>query len=253
MITTLPRIGLLWLSGWVVLSPSLVFARDLDEATSLYSQGVHAYFAGRVSDADSLLSRALGLNDQDPRIFFFRALSRLRMGRDADARGDMAVGAALEAARANRYAVGAALQRVQGSHRLLLEKYRREARAKAISVGAERARQRGEQMNARDVGAFREKVVIPLDELFRSGDPQALPAEEITRRAPSTLQPPVVPAQPAERPMSAPAAVGDDDDPFQDDAPQREAGPFPPPSPESSLPPDDSPTEEPADENPFDF
>jgi len=251
MMTTLRRIGLLWLSGWAILSPSLVLGRDLDEATNLYSQGVQAYFAGRAGNAESLLSRALEINDQDPRFYYFRALSRLRLGRDGEARRDMAAGAAREAGRANRYAVGAALQRVQGSHRLLLEQYRRDARSKAVSVGAEIARQRSEQMNARDVGAFREKVVIRLEELFRPGGPQALSAEEVARRATSVQQSPIVPAQPAQSVTPASAAAGEDDDPFQDDT-QPQAEPSPPPS-ESSSPPEAAPTEDDADDNPFDF
>jgi hypothetical protein len=252
MMTTLRRIGLLWLAGWTMLSPSLLHGRDLDAAADLYGRGVHAYFAGRVGDAESLLSRALVLNDQDPRLYYFRALSRLRLGRGDEARRDMAAGAAREAGRANRYAVGAALQRVQGSHRLLLEQYRRDARSKAATVGAEVARQRTEQMTARDAGAFREKVVIPLDELFRPGGPHALSAEELAGRAADAQQSRVVPVQPAESGVPA-AAVAAEDNPFEDDAPQSDVEPSPPSASESSPAPAAATDDDEADENPFDF
>ena len=60
------------------------------------------------------------------------ALTLLRQGRSDEARGDMLVGAALEAQQPRRYAIGAALERVQGGERLLLEGFRRNAHREAV-------------------------------------------------------------------------------------------------------------------------
>ncbi len=248
--TPLRSIGLLSLAGWAILSPGLAAGVERHTATSLYSRGVHAYFAGRASEAESLFSSALGLDDEDPRFRYFRALSRLRLGRQSEARTDMAVGAALEAARPNRYAVGTALQRVQGSDRLVLERYRREARSQAVTVGAEIARQRAEQMSARDAGAVREKVVIPLEELLRPGDPQALSAEEAARRAEMVRPAAAAPAVPGEVAPPATEAAAEDN-PFLDDTgPAREPAA---PRSEPTATPVAAPAADDAEDNPFDF
>jgi hypothetical protein len=248
------------MAGWAWLQPASAQARDADAAANRYGQAVHAYFAGRASDAESLLSRCLEQNGNDPRFYYFRALARLRMGRADEARRDMAEGAAREARRPNRYAVGAALQRVQGRDRLLLEQYRSDARAKAGTVGAEVARQRAEQMTARDEGALRQRVIIPLDELFRPGGPRPLSADEFARRAEQARYPQPVPAAaPAEieRPAPAgPAAAAvpapPEDNPFQDDSPQPQAEPPSAADSQSTPAPDAAPENE-SDDNPFDF
>src|SRR5262245_22599251 len=105
------RIKLLWivsglLAGGAILPATATHGQDLDAATVHYGDGVHAYFRGNASRAEESLSSAMALNSQDPRYYYFRALSLLRQGRTAEARGDMQVGAALEAQRPGRFAVG---------------------------------------------------------------------------------------------------------------------------------------------------
>src|SRR5687767_15304576 len=78
-------------------APAFVQGQDWGEASRLYSKGVHAYFAGRSTDAESYLSSALALETQDPRLYYFRALSLMRLGRMDEARGDIMIGASLEA------------------------------------------------------------------------------------------------------------------------------------------------------------
>jgi Tfp pilus assembly protein PilF len=109
-------------------TPSAAFARDWNAADMLYSRGVQAYFAGQDDEAEQYLTRAVQSNPNDPRPYYFRAMSRLRRGRDAEARQDMQAGAVVEARAPSRWAVGSALERVQGRDRLLLEDYRRRAR-----------------------------------------------------------------------------------------------------------------------------
>jgi hypothetical protein len=252
--TTMRRLSLFCFASWVAVSSQLAWGRGQETPADLYSRGVHAYFAGRPSEAESLLSRALATSDHDPRLFYFRALSLLQLGRDAEARGDMAVGAALEAERLNRYSIGAALQRVQGNHRLLLEKYRRQARSGAATVNDLAIRQRAQQIRARDAGALRNRVVIPLDELLRPGEPRALSADELARRAAAARQSNAAPAPPAEQP-SATSAAGEEnpDNPFGDDTaqPAIELEQAPPTAAELPTPPQADPAEEDAEDNPF--
>jgi hypothetical protein len=162
----------------------------------------------------------------------------------------MASGADLEAAHTNWYAVGAALQRVQGSDRLLLEKYRGEARLKAAQQRTEADRIRAEQLTAPDADAVRQRVVIPLDELLRPEGPQALPADELRRRMAVSHA-----SQPAVSESSAsPAAASTDaveDNPFVDDVPETplEAPAAQPVEADSSG--ELEPAEKSASENPF--
>jgi hypothetical protein len=178
-----------------------------DVASASYGRGVHAYFAGRYSDADAYLSQAQANELNDPRPYYFRALTLLRLGRSAEACEEFGVAASFEAEAPNRFAVGAALQRVQGSDRLLLEKYRRMARASVQSLKSQ-ARM-SDQQRTFDQEVLYQPVIVPLDEFLSEGRPRALSAEELARsvtaagaRAAATASTP-----------TAPAPI----DPFQDD------------------------------------
>ena len=103
---------------------------------AVYGRGVDAYFAGNSSEAEQLLGQAIGEFPDDPRPYYFRALTLVRAGRSDEARSDMEVGAMLEARHPKQFAIGSALERVQGGDRLLLEEYRRKGReAAAIDRG----------------------------------------------------------------------------------------------------------------------
>jgi hypothetical protein len=176
---TLLQRATLCLAALAIASPAAADVRDFPPTADAYGRGVHAYFAGRTAEAESLFTSALKIRPSDPRIWYFRAMSRLRMGRGDEARSDMATGADLEAERPGRYAVGTALLRVQGSNRLLLEKYRLDARKSA----AANRRPPLHQLPDADANVLRTKLVYPLDELLRPGGPRPLSAEEIARRA----------------------------------------------------------------------
>lgn len=133
--------------------------QDQNAASTFYGRGVHAYFAGQDKGAEYHLSLAIQSNPNDPRPYYFRAVSRLRQGRVSEARQDMQVGAAIETGAPGHWAVGSALQRVQGTNRLMLEQYRRRARRDA-------AIQRENRMRAR--------YDLPLIEPGRPADPQHL-------------------------------------------------------------------------------
>ena len=102
--------------------------------SDVYGRGVHAYFSDQASTADQYLSQVIDAGSTDPRVYYYRAMARLRHGQRYEAIDDMRIGAAYEArdpgAAGN---VGQALMRVQGSDRQLLEQYRRDARVAQAS------------------------------------------------------------------------------------------------------------------------
>ena len=142
------------------------------------------------------LSEALTFNSQDPRAYYFRALSLLRQGRVDEARGDMLVGAMVEAQSPQRYGIGMALERVQGPSRLMLEEFRCNARRDGAVQATTMTSAPAPQLitpQERDSGVLREKRVVPLEELLRPGGPQTFADEP--------AQPPTPPqaGTPAER------------------------------------------------------
>jgi tetratricopeptide (TPR) repeat protein len=205
--------------GLATLLPGVLRGQQHGELNRLYGQGVNAYFAGRSNEAESYLSQALALDAEDPRIYYFRALSLLRLGRLDEARGDMMAGASVEAQHPQRFAVGRALERVQGGHRLMLERYRWEARSRQVALKPAQPGQRvgrpRPQITSHDEHVLRQRVVIPLDQLLASGTPQPLSAEQLSRRTRQALEARPIPPQPAPE-AAVPAAASDD--PFRDDA-----------------------------------
>ena len=71
--------------------------QDASELRATYGRGVHAYFAGQVAQAEQLFSQAVEAGSTDPRLYYFRSMARLRLGRQFEAEDDMRVGSALEA------------------------------------------------------------------------------------------------------------------------------------------------------------
>jgi hypothetical protein len=245
-------LAVLFVLGLTMLVTEALLAQQSGELNRLYSQGVNAYFAGRSSEAESNLSQAMALAPEDPRIYYFRALSLMRLGRLDEARGDMVLGASMEAQHPQRFAVGKALERVQGGNRLILERYRREARSQQVALKPtqpnERVFQPAPQSIERDAHVLRRRIVIPLDRLLGPGSPQPLSAEELSQRSRRALEMRAIPPQPG---RDAAEAVVPTDDPFRDDAPspssdaaaatsERTAEPASPPEPEA----EDAPAEE---------
>ncbi len=109
----------------------------------LYGRGVHAYFDGDFEAAHRYLTDAVDGGTADPRVYFFRALTYQQLGRPDEAAADLTRGAELEVADVNNYyPVGRALQRIQGGQRLILERYRSEARLQQYQDAQQRRRQR---------------------------------------------------------------------------------------------------------------
>jgi len=119
--------------------PSWGWAQD-PVLSRLYGAGVHAYFGGDYIRAHELLTRAIKLGMEDPRVYYYRGLAYLKLGRPEEAEEDFRKGAEIEAKDFGIfYEVGRALERVQGRPRLLIEKHRFAART-AAKERAERLR-----------------------------------------------------------------------------------------------------------------
>ena len=117
-------------AGWVLLSSAPLLAQQEAILGQIYGNGVHAYFAQDYLKAHQLLTSAIDGRTQDPRCYYFRGLTLLKMGRPQDAEIDFQQGAKLEKSvdAPRPYNVARSLERVQGSDRSTLEQYRMEAR-----------------------------------------------------------------------------------------------------------------------------
>ena len=62
----------------------------------LYGNGVHAYFGQDYIRAHELFTQAIDGHTQDPRAYYFRGLTMLKLGRPQEADNDFKAGAKLE-------------------------------------------------------------------------------------------------------------------------------------------------------------
>ncbi|MCS7304084.1 MAG: hypothetical protein NZ602_03115 [Thermoguttaceae bacterium] len=162
--------------------------------SQLYGNGVHAYFAGKYEEAYEFFNSAIQAGTKDPRVYYFRGLTYLKLGRPEEAEQDFIKGAELETADVNQlYPVGRALQRVQGNHRLKLEQYREEARLASWKrqLAAEKARYQG----------LRQRVEEGLQQQAQGAKlPPSPPPVEAPTVPPEKAPPPPFAEQPVEKP-----------------------------------------------------
>jgi hypothetical protein len=160
------RIGLvLGLAAWWMAVASVASAQYPPVALESYGRGVHAHFSGDSVLADQYLTHAIEANPGDPRPYYFRALNRLKLGRIPEARSDFGDGSMLEAKSPGQYAVGRALERVQGPNRLALEKYRENARMQHAIAGRQLQQKRYEHQSRIEASVTRRRVSVSLDRL----------------------------------------------------------------------------------------
>jgi len=242
-----------------------------DEAMldQLYGDGVHAFFSGDFAGAYTQLSTAIRDGSQDPRVYYFRGLAEMRLGREPDAVADLQKGAALEATDVNgRFFVGRSLERIQGSPRMVLEQYREQGREGVFQKEQEHNRLFG-QSHAQGETLLRhdtdELVPLPTERATaKNGAPAAAPSKPSEpvvdpfadptpkaggdKPAPKAeVEKPIEPAavKPVEKapekgavekavepPPTKPAAKSGDDDPF---------GAAPPKTPAATAPPKTAP------------
>lgn len=189
----------------------------------LYGRGVHAYFEHRYEEAHGLLTKAITSGLKDPRAYYFRGLTNLRLGRPDEAQAEFTTGAELEAIAAEPVNIGKALERVQGADRLKIEQHRRAGRLALHNKAAAAAKARYEERIKAE-----ERVLLPgrrngasrpapaaADETdpFNDGaaKPAPLPAPKEPKPVPAADVPPADP-KPAASAEPKPAA-----DPFAEE------------------------------------
>jgi hypothetical protein len=215
--------------------------------SEFYGSGVHRYFAGNYAQASSDLTAAIEGGSKDPRAYYFRALAALRLGWQQNARADFQTGAALESADINQfYPVGKSLERVQGSARMTLERYRAVARAEAHQRQERRNAIRYEQRKRAEA------------QVLRAPGPTPPPIPPAAKPSPAAVEDPFAEKEgKAEAAEEKPAAKEGDDDPFAGPAAQENAADKKPdaeeemPAEDASDKDADAPGDKAGDENPF--
>ncbi|XZE44733.1 hypothetical protein SH467x_004350 [Pirellulaceae bacterium SH467] len=131
-----------------------------DPLDEIYGRAVHQYFRGDSLTAEAMLNEVIAAGSQDPRVYFFRGLAMVRNGQPDAAATDFQKGADLEIAGKKVVNVGKALERIQGPHRMELEKARSQARLASRSKVLEIQRARYEAMQQQG-GAAAGGLVVP--------------------------------------------------------------------------------------------
>jgi hypothetical protein len=159
-----------------------------------YGNGVHSYFAGDYSRTYEDLSQAIEAGTTDPRVWYFRGLAALKLGRLDEAEADFAAGAAREADGVGTWPVGRSLERVQGCDRLKLERHRVRARVASVVESHRRNELRyldRERAEPEVLRSRRPTTVRPQAEgnPFEEGGAEAVPATEPAAGAPAEEMP----------------------------------------------------------------
>ena len=235
----------------------------------MYGSGVHAYFAGDYMVAHDDLSAAIEGGSLDPRAYYFRALAAMRLGRHDEAQADLRRGAELEIGDSrDLFPIARSLERIQGRQRLMIERFRDEARMAAHERRVqERVQRYGRtgRSTARPIPNGR-GAAVPAPERTDGAAPVTdtiAPAETVAPAAGGTApadSDPFAEPPPVETPTVQPSANNTRpaaeaaDDPFGTpaaDAPIPDApAPEAPATPDAEMPAEAPPTETPA-EDPF--
>jgi hypothetical protein len=185
---------------------------------SAIGDGMHAYHAGQYDRAYDDLTNAIEAGTDDPRGYYFRGLSALRLGRTSEAQADFTTGADRELANGGVRRVSQSLERVQGPDRLTLERYRARARLGALQRGREAYGRRystiedasGDVRRRRRPEDIRPELVAP-----GVGAIGELPAADAgVEEVPTPTAKPPMPVEPGKTFSDEPAE--DSDDPFGD-------------------------------------
>ncbi len=164
-----------------------------------YGQGVHDYFSGDYLGAHEKLTAAVQGGSKDPRVYYFRGLTYLKLGRSPEAANDFRQGASLEASDTNKfYNASKSLERVQGDARSELESYRANARL-VLMEKAERLRKaRYESIQREEARVLRAPAASPaepLSETEAAADATETPVEPESEAAAPVAAPPAEPAK----------------------------------------------------------
>lgn len=165
-------------------------------------RGIHAFHTGDFDRAYDDLTQAIEAGSDDPRVFYFRGLAALRLGRTGEADADFAAGAEREATDGGTARVSRSLERVQGCDRLSLERHRARARLAGL--------QRDRQVAGRRYSTIED----PSSELLRRRRPEDVTSELLAPRRGDGVE-----EVPAPRPAGPRAKPGK---PFADDPEEME-------------------------------
>ncbi|HIF30169.1 MAG: hypothetical protein ABGX22_16090 [Pirellulaceae bacterium] len=191
-----------------------------DLAAELYGQGVHAYHAKQPKEAFELLNSSIEQSKKDPRAYFFRGLAQHSLGRPDEATADFKTAAELEVMGSDRkYNISFALERVQGSVRLEIERLRRTARLELRAKKLQIDKIKYKQFQDAESDALLDKTrkpVVPNLPAVAADDPNdpfsgAETADDVVVTAPAD---PVKPADPFSDPADKPADTTKPNDPF---------------------------------------
>ncbi len=220
-------------------------AQDAAILSRLYGTGVHSYFAGEYSKAYDDLNKSIETGSQDPRAFYFRGLSLLKLGRTDEAVVDFKKGAELECADVNKtFNVPKSLERVQGEGRRQIEIYRAESRKIAFAREEKLRKARYETLRREE-----ERVLLRQAEggaFSANVEPEATPAVKTPKAAAEPTAPKT------KKKVEVKKAAEEEVDPFA--APSAEKAPAAKPAPQKPV--EKKPAEKPADKsddeaNPF--
>jgi hypothetical protein len=191
-----------------------------------YGTGVHAFYSGDLDRSIADLTAAIDGGTADPRAWYFRGLSAWRLGRLDEAEADFREGAEREASTVGSWPVSRSLERVQGTERLRLERYRTRARVAALERDRALIRRRYVEIEDAQPEVLRQRRPLPAtpatDDVF------AAPAERVPAPAAAQVDEPAEPEnEPAERdePILPAEAAEPAESPFGDSAPKAEAEP----------------------------
>lgn len=227
--------------------------------SEFYGSGVHNFYERDYFQAMSDLSAAIDGGTKDPRAYYYRGLVHQRLGDSTAARRDMQEGARLESEDVDQfYPVGKSLERVQGSQRLALERYRAAARAQAYDRNRRRTLARYEELRRNESTVLRQAPLGPAPVPLRpprvapatAAEPAAAPTPETPPQPPA--EKPAEPATP--NPFDTPAA----DTPAADDPGAAEPAPEPgnlfgdpAPTNDAEMKADEPAEDMPKEEDPF--
>jgi hypothetical protein len=200
----------------------------------LYGEGVHAFFANDVTAAHKHLDASIAAGNRDPRCYYYRGLAAWRMGKADAAKADFRQGATLEAASPDMTTmINRSMQRVQGSTRLSIEKFRSDAQLAALAARKQR--------DAARYGAARASAIKELEKQAAESAAKV----DVLPDAAATDATAKTPAAAADPKAADPAAK----DPFGDD-PMTDAATTDP-APMDEMPKEETPAADPMAEEPM--
>jgi hypothetical protein len=190
--------------------------------------GIHAYHAGDFHRAYDDLTNAIEAGAADPRVYYFRGLAALRLGRTSEAQADFTTGADRELATGGIRRVSLSLERVQGPDRLTLERFRSRARLGALQRERDAFGRRYSTIEdaGRDVRRRRRPEDIRPDLVAPGGAAAGSQPSVGVEEVPAPAAKPASPAKPAQKPGKTfeDEAAGEGDNLFGDEPAERSGG-----------------------------